>query len=116
MIVNYNFNCCWNSQKKERITHLLSERILLITGIRIFEKISNISFYEREWIKEKLSENSYVVSGDRLAAVQIIEASCVRTYELVLEKDILLFMLSDGAGQSHFDNLVSEFKSIIQIK
>ena len=114
LIVIYNFNCPWDSLKKERISHLLSERILLLTGISIFDKIGSINFCEKEWIKEKLSENSCLLSDDRLAALKVTEASHIKTYELVLEKDILLSMLTPGEGQSHFDNFILELKNAIQ--
>ena len=116
LIVNYDFNCSWNFKKKERISHLLSERILLLTGNRIFEKIGSIRFFskKKEWTEEKSSENCCLLSDDRLAALYITEDSSIKTYELVLEKDILLSMLTSGAGQSHFDNLILELTNTIQ--
>ena len=93
---------------------MLLERILLLTGIRIFEKIGSINFCEKELNEDKLSENSCLLSDDRLAALHITEASYIKTYELVLEKDILLSMLTPGVGQSHFDNLILELKNAIQ--
>jgi hypothetical protein len=114
LIVSYNFNCYWNYPKKERISQLLSERILLLTGIRVFEKIGSINFCEKEWIEDKLSENSCLLSDDRLAVLNILEDLYKKTYELTLEKDILLSMLTPGVGQSHFDNLILELKNAIQ--
>lgn len=97
-----------------RVSHLLSERILLLTGTKIFDKIGSINFCEKEWIEDKLSENSYLLSDDRLAALYINEASYIKTYELVLEKDILFSTITPGAGQSYFDNLILELKNVIQ--
>jgi len=115
LIVNYDFNCSWNFKKKQRISHLLSERILLLTGNSIFEKIGSITFGEKkELIEDKLSGNCCLLSDDRLAALYITEDSSIKTYELVLEKDILLSMLTSGAGQSHFDNLILELTNPIQ--
>lgn len=114
MIVSYNFNCSWNIPKKERVSHLLLERILLLTGIRIFEEISSINFCEKEWIEEKLLENGFLQFDDKLAALHFTEASNKKTYNLVLEKDIILSMLTPGAGQSYFDNLILEIKNTIQ--
>jgi hypothetical protein len=101
-------------QKKARIFHLLSERVILLVGIRILEKINNISFIEKEWIKGNLPENSYLLSDDKLAVLHIIKDSNIKTYELILEKDILLSMLTPGLGQSYFDNLMLEIKAAIQ--
>ena len=112
--VDYNFNCSWDSQKKERISNLLSERILLLTGIRTFKKIDSITFCEKEWIKDQFSGNSYLLSNERAAALQISEASHKKIYKLVLEKDILFSMLMPGEGQSHFDNLIIKLKNAIQ--
>ncbi|HYE09414.1 MAG TPA: hypothetical protein VEF53_04485 [Patescibacteria group bacterium] len=114
VIVDYSFNCSWNSPKKERISNLISERVLLLAGPIIFGKIDSIRFYEKQWIEDNLSENSYILPDVRLAALHIAEGSCEETYELVLEKDILLSMLTPGAGQSHFDNLILEFRNAIQ--
>jgi hypothetical protein len=114
LIVSYNFNCPWNIQKKERVSHLLMERILLLTGTREFQKISSISFNEKKWIEEKLLENGFLQLDDKLAAIQFAEVLNKKTYSLVLEKDILLSMLTPGAGQSYFDNLILEIKNSIQ--
>jgi hypothetical protein len=114
LIVNYSFSCSWNSEKKGRISHLLSERILLLLGVKIFEKISSINFCEKEWIKDKLSENKCLLSDDRLVALHITEASHKKTYEIWLVNDILFAMLTPGEGQSHFDNLILELKNAIQ--
>ena len=93
---------------------MLSERILLLTGNRIFEKIGSINFGDKEWLEDKLSGNCCLLSYDRLAALFITEDLYIKTYELVIEKDILLSMLTPGAGQSHFDNLILELKDAIQ--
>jgi hypothetical protein len=114
LVINYNFNCAWDLQKKDRISHLLSERVLLILGIKIFKVISSLNFCEKEWFKEILSENTIVLSNDQLAVIHIIETSCIKMYELVLVKDILLSLLKPGAGQLHFDDLILELKNIIQ--
>ena len=114
LIVRYNFNCPWDSQKKERISQLLSERVLLITGKNIFEKIRNISFCEREWIEDKLPISECLLSGDRLAALSITRDSYIEAYEIIVEKDMLFSMLATGAGQSHFDDLIIKLKKIIQ--
>lgn len=114
MIVSYNFNCSWNSHKKERVSHLLLERVLLLVGNSILEKINSINFYEKEWLEDKFSEGSCLLSDDRLVVLNITESLYKKTYELALEKDILLSMLTPGAGQSHFDNLILELKSTIQ--
>jgi|GEM_PF-3099041 hypothetical protein len=112
--VGYIFNCSWDSQKKERISNLISERILLLTGIRIFEKIDSITFCEKEWIKDQLSENSCSLSNERAVALQISEASYKKKYKLLFEKDILFSMLTPGEGQSYFDNLIIKLKNTIQ--
>lgn len=114
MFVNYNFNCHWDTSKKERISQLLCERTQLITGSRVFEEINSINFCEKEWFEDKLSENDFILSNDRLAIVKIIGVTQVKKYELVLEKDILLSMLTSGAGQSDFDNLIVKFEYSIQ--
>ena len=114
LIVSFDFDCSWNSLKKERILQLISERILILTGSRVFEKISNISFCEKEWFEDSLSDTYCLLSDDRGAALRITKSSDMKSYELMLEKDILLSMLSPGAGQSHFDNLILELKNIIQ--
>lgn len=113
MIIRFNFNCSWNSAKNKRISDLLTERILLLTGSEILEKIESVNFCEKKLIKEKLSENSCLLSDDRLAILQTTEVSNKKSYELLLEKDILLSMLMPGAGQSYFDNLILEFRKYI---
>lgn len=114
MVISYNFNCSWNSQKQEHISHLLSERILLLTGNSIFEKIGVINFCEKELLEDKLSENSCLLSNNRIAVFNITVTSHSKKYDLLLEKDILLSMLSPGPGQSYFDNLILELKNAIQ--
>lgn len=114
LIVSYNFNCLWNSTKKERISHLLSERILLLTGIRIYEKVEGLNFCEKEWIQNQLPESISLLSDDRLAFLHISKVSYKITYELFLEKDILLSMLMPGAGQSYFDDMILKLIDVIQ--
>jgi hypothetical protein len=110
LIVCYNFNCSWNNEKRERVSRLLLERILLLTGSKTFTKISSINFCEKEWIEEKLVENGLFQFNKKLATIRFAETLNKKTYSLVLEKDILLSMLIPGAGQSYFDNLILEVK------
>lgn len=113
MVVSYDFNCHWDSQKKERISHLLSERVLLIMGEDIFEKIRTISFCERERIKGKLLTRRWLLVCNRLAGLSVARDSFISTYEIVIEKDVLFSILIPGSGQSCFDELIIKLKAII---
>lgn len=114
LVIYYSFNCPWDSPKKERISNLISERVLLLIGPKVFEKIISLRFCVKEWIEDNPSDNSYKLSDARLASLRITEDSSTETYELVFEKGILLSMLTPGAGQSYFDNLILELRNAIQ--
>lgn len=114
MICNYNFNCAWDYRKKERISHLLSERVLLLVGICIHRKISNITFCERECIAKKALERNCIQFEDKFTILCITGTSNTKTYELVMDKEILFSMLLPGVGQSHFDNLILTLKNVVQ--
>jgi hypothetical protein len=114
LIVSYNFNCSWDIHKKERISHLLLERIFLLAGSGLMEKIVSINFCDKDYIKEELTGNGLLLFDENYAALHFVESSNKKTYNLVLEKDILLSMLTPGAGQSFFDNLILDIKNAIQ--
>lgn len=112
MFVRYNFECIWSSEKREKISRLVSERIQLLVGIGVYEKIERISFNENDMIKGS-SENSYFLTDNKSAVLDVIQASSKEKYELTLEKDILLSILKPGVGQSNFDNIIIKMKNII---
>lgn len=110
MVVLYNFDCPWNISKRDRISRLVLERTLLLTGTAIYEKIANINFCESNLIECKVSGLNYFLSFDRTAVLEITNNS----YELIFEKNILFSMLTPGSGQSRYDNLVLELTNVQQ--
>lgn len=79
----------------------------------MFQKIVRINFCEKELIEKGLAENNLLLLDHEYAGFHIVEGSFAKTYELVLEKNILISMLTPGVGQSHFDNLILKFKEVI---
>src|SRR5690606_20338728 len=113
LIVSYSFNCIWNISKKERVSQLVLERILLLTGTGVLKKINNIDFCEKVWIEENLLECRLFQLGDKVAKVYSLEVLKTKTYSLIIDKEILLSMLIPGGGQSYFDNLILEIKDTL---
>ncbi len=104
MVVNIDFKCIWSPEKIERISQLIIERVLLLVGTRIFEKIKCISFYD-----EKVADN--ILYKDKSMLPYVFISSDM--YELTLKSSILLSMLIPGAGQSQFDNLIIKLRNFV---
>jgi len=105
LIISYNFDCLWNTQKKERITKLLKERLSLLVGNWMLEKIDEINFCEREKIEDQMSEK-YYITNEKYSLLQNNKNSSKNNYRLLIDKDILLSILIPGNGQANFDNLI----------
>ncbi len=76
----------------------------------MFQKIARVSFCEKEFIKKEVAENSFFLSDNEYTCLCIVEGSFIKTYNLVLEKRLLTSMLTPGAGQAYFDDMILEFK------
>jgi hypothetical protein len=111
-LIDYNFECLWDSKKKERISDLLSERVSLLIGNRIFQKIECLSFCKKEDIPSRAT-NVYVLSNERCAIINTAKTTDAKVYRLILDKEVLFSMLKPGEGQAYFDNLILEMKEAI---
>lgn len=114
MVIDYSFNCSWDFDKKDRITSLILERVLLLCGHRVFDKIASLKFCEKTWIYDNLSINRHLLYRMTPVTYYINETGVTDIYEVVLDKCILLSMLNPGTGQSNFDNLILELRNTIE--
>ncbi|WMT42285.1 hypothetical protein RE628_07750 [Paenibacillus sp. D2_2] len=90
------------------------ERISLLAGAELIDKIVRINLSDKERFREEITGGEFLLFDVNYAALYFVESSNIKKYSLVLDKNILLSMLKPGAGQSFFDNLILDIKNAIR--
>lgn len=105
MIVQLQCHCCWSPEKQNRIAALIAERAELILGNSVSPLVRDLIFVdELQAVVPLFSQSQEDICLDK---------GSDSTYRLVLGSETLFSMAKPGAGQAHFDELISSAKKAI---
>ena len=109
MIVQLQCYCHWPSEKQNRIATLIAERAELILGNSISPLVRDLIFVDN---LQPSFQSAVPLFQKSQKGICLAERSD-RTYRLVLGSETLFSMIKPGAGQTHFDELISSAKKAI---
>lgn len=109
MIVQLQCPCHWSSEKQDRIAALIAERTELLLGNSISPLVKDLVFVDNVQLSFQ-SALTFSLPGRKDIR---LDKRSDNTYRLVLSSETLFSMVKPGAGQAHFDELISSAKKVI---